>query len=102
MSPHFTEPSLVFRLGTDILLGDKADIVRDGNTDAEQLWLFDTGREDVRETLKTLKQSHCFDKVSEISGINYSKGDPVTLSVMALKPCADATEEPPLLDPNVP
>lgn len=99
MSPHFTEPSLVFRLGTNILLGDKADILRDAKADAGQLWLFDTAREEVRETLKSLRQSHCFDEIADISGINYSKGDPVTLSVMAWVSCPDVTENP---QPTVP
>lgn len=87
MSPHFTEPSLVYRLGTDILLGDKADLERDADRESGQIWLLDTAREEVRLKLQALKPTHCFDEITEVSGINYSKGDPVTLSALALKPC---------------
>lgn len=94
LSPHFTEPSLVYRLGTDIVLGDKAEIAVTTSLPGETLMLVDTANEANRPFIKSLNEAGCFEEISAVDGINYSRGDKVSIQILQQVEC-----KPDILDP---
>ncbi len=87
LSPHFTEPSLVYRLGTSILLGDKTETAFQSELDVDSLILFDTARETSKSELAALKAEACFEELGSVEGVNYSKGDKVNIAILRPAVC---------------
>lgn len=92
-SPHFTEPSLIYHLGTDINL-------KSGRIDLSirRLVILDTLRDetqslmDIQTNLAHLR-GECLESSNVVEGFNYSKGDPVKLLILKAGPCpADRPE----------
>lgn len=81
LSPTFTEPSLVYYLGTDIKLGDK---ITDADLKPGAIILLDKNREESKEWRESIG---CRTDLFTLSGLNYSKGDEVELSALRLKAC---------------
>ena len=86
-SPHYTEPSLVYHLGTDIN-------VKAGDLDlaAGKLVILDALREETQALKMQLMQSArshglCLEYSEPIAGFNYSKGKPVELLILKAEPC---------------
>jgi len=91
-SPHFTEPSLIYYLGTNILLGEKADDVTNFPHIAGQLWIIDMKHDDAKLRLNSLQNiaqynQACLKDYGMISGTNYSKGDEVELVILSITAC---------------
>jgi 4-amino-4-deoxy-L-arabinose transferase-like glycosyltransferase len=91
-SPQFTEPSLVYRLGTNILLGDKTDTALQGTLRNGDIVLFDMASKDAKVKATALKvkmqsQDICFNTIEPVTGINYSRGDVVDIQIMQASAC---------------
>ena len=67
LSPHFTEPSLVYRLGTSILLGDKTETWLEQPLDTGNILIVDTAREDGKALLTQLKTENCLVNIGNSS-----------------------------------
>lgn len=98
-SPHFTEPSLVYYLGTNILLGEKADDISEYPHIAGQIWLIDMTRDDANTRVNALKNiadyNHlCLQELTRVNGSNYSKGDDVDLTAFSLTGCTLGSNGP--------
>jgi len=106
LSPNFTEPSLVYSLGTDIYLGDKADnILLQGLNTADLIIIDQNEALETHERLtmagKISDKSQCLRTVGELQGTNYSKGDPVEIVVYKVDKCDTFTRrETPDAEPN--
>ena len=86
-SPHYTEPSLVYHVGTHIY-------VKGGNVDlsSRPLVILDSLREETQDITDALTQAAqsrglCLKRSEPISGFNYSKGKPVKLLILKVGPC---------------
>jgi len=91
-SPHFTEPSLIYYLGANILLGDNADDFETYPHIAGQIWLIDMKREDGAARLNALQDIAAYNQLclkgdTDITGTNYSKGDEVALRLLSITAC---------------
>lgn len=96
LSPNFTEPSLVYRIGTSILLGDKADSAMKAGLKSGDLVLIDRAQDIETEqnpySILTLN-SHlaetetCVIEKDKITGHNISRGDPVDIRIYKVEKC---------------
>ncbi len=92
LSPNFTEPSLVYNLGTDILLGDKADKIINEGLNLDDLIIIDirnSGEHHTRQYLssKLQDQENCLIEKFVTAGFNYSRGDEVELKTYRVEAC---------------
>ena len=88
-SPHFTEPSLVYYLGSNILLGSKATDLGSFPLQADHIWILDMRQDsakDIQDRLSHIAAHNgsCFTQQSKIKGMNYSKGDEVELAIFSI------------------
>ena len=87
-SPHFTEPSLVYHVGTHInLKAGPVDLSTGG------LVILNRLREETQELTENLLQSSqnrglCLQTSNTVKGFNYSKGNPVDMVILKEVPCA--------------
>ena len=91
-SPHFTEPSLIYHLGTQVLLGGKADDYKKYPLQAGQIWIIDTKMDDSATRLQLMQDisiynEMCLSTLGEFTGMNYSKGNEVDLKIYTIKDC---------------
>ncbi|MEP6342318.1 MAG: glycosyltransferase family 39 protein [Maricaulaceae bacterium] len=91
-SPHFTEPSLIYHLGTNVLLGQKADNYPRYPVQPEQIWIIDEQKPDSETRSKALKDlaaynGMCLSAIGKVSGVNYSNGDDVDLKLYTISDC---------------
>ncbi len=108
ISTQFTEPSLVYRLGTGILLG-KPDERLDVKLKPGDIVLLDRHRQDTEEYQQKLVEKLaitdlCLTSLQTIKGFNYAKGDAVKLDILRADTCPQAISEfstlpPPTLPP---
>ncbi len=89
-SPHFTEPSLVYALGTDIKLGDKVPM---GGFKAGDIILSDAVKKDSDYSVSAMVQlisdaGLCPVMGAKVDGTNYSKGDEVEIQIIKVERCA--------------
>ena len=95
LAPTFTEPSLVYRLGKDVILGGNAVDIIKSDLKTGDIILFDTDRKAMQEELSQLKISLqsdieltgsfvplCLEELSQVKGVNYSKGDNVRIGLL--------------------
>lgn len=90
LSPHFTEPSLVYYLGQDIKLGHQVDFTR---MDWRPKILLINRLES--QTAELMAQAgnfaamvnRCWLQLARVEGMNYSKAQPVELEIFHLTSC---------------
>lgn len=98
LSPDFTEPSLVFQVGTEIKLGHAAGDIPD-SLEVGDILLFNVDLRANKERLSQIKIAmsegveppavrRCLDEEGRVKGVNYSKGDPVTIAILKVTECA--------------
>lgn len=92
LSTQFTEPSLVYRLGTGISLGRPDERLAMLDMKAGDIVILDrvrTETEDYETKLadKLLEQNLCLTSLHIIKGFNYAKGDAVELDILKAEPC---------------
>ena len=91
-SPHFTEPSLIYYLGSNVLLGESADNLAAYPHMSGQVWIIDMKQKDSAKRLIWLKATAeynqlCLKDYKEVTGLNYSKGDEVDLALLSVTAC---------------
>ncbi|WP_371396258.1 ArnT family glycosyltransferase [Fretibacter rubidus] len=83
---NFTEPSLVYRLGSDIVLGDRIKL--DTPLLIDTVILTDSMKSETDAFLQAVSESgNCTAPISTIKGHNYSKGNAVSLDLVQVIPC---------------
>lgn len=91
LAPNFTEPSLVYHLGTEIRLGDQIKLdnrVREGT-----VIITDVARPDAMDfDTRVTEAGFCTTEFAKFDGMNYSRGDPVTLRLTRVSPCESEIE----------
>ena len=92
MSPGFTEPSLVYKIGTGILLGDKADRAINSGLKTGDLLLIDRELEAEQYSILILRtkledKNNCLIEKDKITGTNISRGDPVDIRIYKIEMC---------------
>lgn len=101
LAHNFTEPSLVYHLGSEVRLGDKIKL--DGSISPDTVLISDVARQDAASFDKRLLETGlCHKEFAKFDGFNYSRGDPVTLRLSQIVICpAVAIEGPqPTVDNN--
>ena len=99
VSPHFTEPSLVYRLGTTIDVTDKADLL-DMNAFARgRVIILDGALEATKPLIRDIEQRAriaglCTKTTPPQKGFNYSKGDAVDIVIMRATACKYDSNDP--------
>lgn len=88
---NFTEPSLVYRLGKDMRLGDQTDLSEPSLWVEGSVFIIDA-LENEGATLASFetaaqKNQTCYSNFNTIEGLNYSRGDDVELRLLRLKSC---------------
>jgi len=113
ISPHFTEPSLVYRLGQTIDVTDKADLLDMEAFAKGRVIILDNARmkaekkrkekeenrKDIKTRLDIIRNATTLAKLCSktsppIKGFNYSKGDPVEILIIRTIPCPLPIAEP--------
>jgi 4-amino-4-deoxy-L-arabinose transferase-like glycosyltransferase len=97
-SPQFTEPSLVYRLGTHILLGKADERLKEIQFKLGDLIILDRERSTSPELEAILtgilaNQDLCLNVLDTVKGTNYAKGDVVVLDILKTEACP-----PPIVD----
>lgn len=92
ISPHFTEPSLVYRLGTSIDVTDKADLFDMAAFEKGRVIILDQKREITADITANIANAAalaelCLKTTKPFKGFNYSKGDPVELITLRAVKC---------------
>ena len=94
LSPHFTEPSLVYRLGGSIDLTGKANLLDMEAFSKGRVIILDHKREGTKTLIKNIedaavKANICTKTSPNISGFNYSKGDELDITLTFAVSCGD-------------
>ncbi len=92
ISPHFTEPSLVYRLGTSIDVTDKANLFDMAAFEKGRVIILDQKREITADITANIANAAalaelCIKTTQPFKGFNYSKGDPVELIMLRAENC---------------
>ncbi len=92
LSPHFTEPSLVYYLGTEIVLGDKITAAMSSARTVSDIILLDRLNENFDSDRLKIQKAYtddglCLNPIEVVRGINYSKGDTVEIEINQLREC---------------
>ena len=96
VSPDFTEPSLVYHLGTNIDVSGKTDLLDMEALKKGRVIILDQKKEKAAERLALLKikaaeENICSDTSEVFKSYNYSKGDALELIIFRAIPCAQVT-----------
>ena len=91
-SPHFTQPSLIYNLGTHILLGRKADDYKNYPLHLGHIWIIDMKKSDSQSRVENLQNiaatnKLCMVKYGQVKGFDYEKGDEVDLIILSTQRC---------------
>lgn len=106
-SPQFTEPSLVYGLGTDVILGEPEKLLDNTDLNAGDRIILDREIEQTDEletqvSTRMKDRNLCLERSWEIEGFNYSRGDDVLLELLIVVACPvseiDINDE--LTEPN--
>ena len=92
VSPHFTEPSLVYRLGSSIDVTDKADLMDMKAFSKGRVIILDKKREDTKTTIEGISRAAmhvqlCAKTTPILKGFNYSKGDEIDIAIIHAVQC---------------
>lgn len=83
---NFTEPSLVYALGSEIVLGSKINV--DNSLSPGSIIILDVARQDAQDFIKRFEGAElCKEEFAKFDGLNYSRGDPVTLQLSQVTIC---------------
>jgi 4-amino-4-deoxy-L-arabinose transferase-like glycosyltransferase len=86
LAHNFTEPSLIYRLGKDVRLGNQIKL--DQSTAPGTLIVSDILRPDSETFFNEFKQAGlCRAEFAKIEGFNYSRGEEVVLELSEVIPC---------------
>ncbi|PHR92548.1 MAG: hypothetical protein COA69_06845 [Robiginitomaculum sp.] len=93
LSTQFTEPSLVYRLGTHILLGKPQERLANLSLESGDIVILDRERDETEgyeiELMRALKANNtCLQSLSIVDGFNYAKGNKVALDLLRVEICA--------------
>ena len=83
-SPHFTEASLVFALGTQIKLGGEFTVDNLSEVKMGEYLLLDVTR---NPQMNIADSGICFDTIGSVEGYNYAKGDALIMTLLRRKDC---------------
>ena len=83
-SPHFTEASLVYALGTQIKLGGDFGADNLAEVKMGEYLLLDITR---RPQIDIAGSGICFDTIGSVEGYNYAKGDELILTLLRRRDC---------------
>ena len=90
---NFTEPSLIYQLGKETRLGGQIDLNAEETWEEGRIFIIDALENQGEAFENFMNQSRekkaCLDILSEIKGMNYSRGDYVNLNIMKVSPCPD-------------
>lgn len=94
ISPHFTEPSLVYRLGTSINVTDKAGLLDMGALANGRIIILDIKREGAKALGANIQSAAelaglCVKTTPPFGAFNYSKGDPIELIILRAVACEE-------------
>lgn len=89
-SPHFTEASLVFALGTQIKLGGEFNAENLLEIQMGEYLLLDIMR---RPQIDIATSGICFDTIGAVEGYNYAKGDELILTLLRRRECPDRSAQ---------
>ena len=97
ISPHFTEPSLVYRLGTSINVTDRVNLMDINKLAKGRVIILDYKHKDAKELVNQIRRAAsqsglCTKTPPTFEGINYSKGDEVEIAIIRAVDCP--TDEP--------
>lgn len=92
VSPHFTEPSLVYRLGGSIDVTDKANLLDMDIFSQGRIIILDHEREDTKTILADIQNAAsqaklCTKTAPNLKGFNYSKGDVIDITIIRKIKC---------------
>lgn len=93
VSPHFTEPSLVYHLGGSIDVTDKEDLFDMKALSKGRVIILDYEREDTKAKIAAIrmaaeKSQICIKIAPRFKGVNYSKGDDVDIAIIRAVKCS--------------
>jgi len=93
VSPHFTEPSLVYRLGRSIDVTDKADLLDIDALSKGRVIILDKKRKGTEALLADISHATsqvkiCLKITPNLEGFNYSKGDEVDIVIVYAIKCS--------------
>ena len=93
VSPHFTEPSLVYRLGGSIDVTDKADLLDMEAFSKGRIIILDYKHEGTKAIMGTIRNAAsqaklCTKTAPRFKGFNYSKGDDVDIAIIRTVQCS--------------
>lgn len=94
VSPHFTEPSLVYRLGGAIDVTDKANLLDMEAFANGRVIILDLEREGAKAMMSNIQRAAsgvklCTKTAPTFEGFNYSKGDPVKIAIIRATTCPE-------------
>lgn len=92
ISPHFTEPSLVYRLGGSIDVTDKANLLDMQAFSQGRVIILDNERDETKNLIENILEAAseaklCTKAKSSFKGFNYSKGDNVDIAIIRAAKC---------------
>jgi len=92
ISPHFTEPSLVYRLGGAIDVTDKANLLDMDAFAKGRIIILDYERKGAKIIIEKIRNAAtdakiCTKTAPTFKGFNYSKGDPVEIAIIHAVDC---------------
>ena len=95
LSTQFSEPSLVYRLGTEILLGKPKERITTLDMKVGDIVILDRVRKETTlheaDIIKKLAaQNLCLTSLQIVEGFNYAKGDEVKLDILRTETCPEA------------
>lgn len=93
-SPHFTQPSLIYNLGTNVLLGRKASDFKSYPLQAGHIWIIDMKKSDSQAWAMNLRNiaatnALCMVEHGQVRGFDYEKGDAVELIILSMQRCEE-------------
>jgi len=89
-SPHFTEASLVYALGTHIKLGGEFGPQNLSEINMGEYLLLDITR---RPQIDIAGSGICFDTIGAVEGHNYAKGDELIMTLLRRSDCPDLSPQ---------
>jgi len=92
ISPHFTEPSLVYRLGGSIDVTDKANLFDMEAFSKGRVIILDYKRKETEGIVESIRHAAtelelCIKMVPKFAGFNYSKGDEIEITIIRADKC---------------
>ena len=93
ISPHFTEPSLVYHLGGSIDVTDKVNLLDMEAFSQGRIIILDHKRDETEVVIDAIQEAAsvvklCTKTAPKFKGFNYSKGDEVEIAIIRAIKCA--------------